>query len=83
LKKERVATKSNRIQINELEKKIISLGAYPINMKVVGDLIKEKHNEINIFKKNLNDPKVKHVHTPELQAMIRKRSSFTNNYWKI
>ena len=72
LKKERVATKSNRIQINELEKKIISLGAYPINMKVVGDLIKEKHNEINIFKKYLNDLKVKHVHTLELQAIDKE-----------
>jgi hypothetical protein len=64
LKKERVDTKSNRIQINELERNIISLGAYPKNSTVVGDLIKVKDNETNILKKNLNVLDVQHVHTP-------------------
>jgi hypothetical protein len=66
LKQERVATKANRIQINELERKIISLGEDPKNMTVVGDLIKEKDNEINILKKKINVPDVQHVQTPEL-----------------
>jgi hypothetical protein len=39
LKQERVANKANRIQINELERRIISLGAYPKNLTTVGDLI--------------------------------------------
>jgi hypothetical protein len=66
LTQERVATKANRIHINELERKIISLGADPKNPTVVGDLIKEKDNKINILKKNLNVPDVQHVQTPEL-----------------
>ena len=68
LKRERVATKSNRIQINELERKIISLGEDPKNLTIVEDLIKEKGNEIKILKKKLNVPNIQHVHTPELQA---------------
>jgi hypothetical protein len=61
-----VATKSNRIHINELERKIISLGEDPKNPIVVGDLIKEKDNEINILKKKINVLDVQHVQTPEL-----------------
>jgi hypothetical protein len=68
LTQERVATKANRIQINELERKIISLGEDPKNMTIVGDLIKEKDNEIKILKKKINVPDVQHVQTPELQA---------------
>ena len=61
MKQERVATKSNRIYINELERKIISLGANPKNLTIVGYLIKEKDNEIKIRKKNLNVHDVQHV----------------------
>jgi len=64
LMQERVATKANRIQINELERKMISLGEDPKNITVVGYLIKEKDNEIKILKKNINVPIVRHVHTP-------------------
>jgi hypothetical protein len=44
-----------------LERKIISLGANPKNLTIVGYLIKEKDNEIKILKKNLNVPDVQHV----------------------
>jgi len=61
LMQKRVATKANRLQINELERKIISLGEDPKNLTIVGDLIKEMDNEINILKRKLNVPNVQHV----------------------
>jgi hypothetical protein len=66
LKSERVATKANRIHINELERKIISLGEDPKNMTIVGDLIKHKDNEIKVLKKKINVPNVQDVQTLEL-----------------
>jgi hypothetical protein len=63
-----VATKANRIQINELERNIVSLGVHPKNLSIVEDLIKEEDNGIKILKKNLNVPDVQHVKTPELWA---------------
>jgi len=68
LTQERVANKVNRIHINDLERKIISLGEYPKNTTVVGYLIKEKDNKIKILNKNINFPDVKHVHNPDMQA---------------
>jgi hypothetical protein len=64
LKQERVATKSNRININELERNITSLWVDPKNLNVVRDLIKEKDNEIDILNKMLNVPDAQHVQTP-------------------
>jgi len=66
LTQERVATKANRIHINELEREIISLGEEPKNMIVVEDLIKNKNNKIKILKKKLNFLDVQHVQTLEL-----------------
>ena len=56
-----MATKANRIQINDLERNIISLGAYPKNPTIVGDLIKLKDNEIKVLKKKLNFSDVQRV----------------------
>ena len=35
-------------------------------MTIVGDIIKEKDNEIKILKKKVNVPNVQHVQTPKL-----------------
>jgi hypothetical protein len=37
-------------------------------MTIVGNLIKEKDNEIKILKKKINVPDVQHVHTLELES---------------
>jgi len=71
--KERLASKANRIQINELERKIVSLGEAPKNPIIVGDPIKHNDNGIKVLKKTINFPDVQHVQTHELQDSHEER----------
>jgi len=67
LKQERVASKAKQIQIDSLERNIISFRENKKNPKVVGDLMNQKDNDIKVLKKKINILEVKHVKTPELQ----------------
>jgi hypothetical protein len=73
LRKEKIATKANKTRVEEIERKIISIGIYPKDPIVVGDLIKKKDTDIKVLKKRLNIPKAQHVQTREIQVIYKEK----------
>ena len=69
LKHEKVESKANLIQINNLQGDIISLGTEPNNVQATNKLLEEKDNTIQVLKKKLKVPNTQHVQSLELVAL--------------
>jgi len=59
--------------VEEIERKIISIGIYPNHPIFVGDLIKKKDTNIKVLKKRLNIPEAQHVQTREIQVIYKEK----------
>jgi len=69
LKNEKLATRTKKIRVEELEQWIIDLGVNPRDEAFVQALMKTKDKDIQVLKKNLNILGIDHVQTLELQAV--------------